>query len=109
MLLLTNVQSAQAGGYVVVVTNVAGSATSVVASLSVSSPGILLQISGGWPQVAISFVGQPGSDYLLEYKHLLDDPAWKPIKPVVPGTGGLMTLQDTNASADSRYYRVRRQ
>jgi hypothetical protein len=108
-LTLTNVQSAQAGGYAVVVTNVAGSVTSVVASLTVSSPAILLQISVAGPQVNISFVSQLGSNYSLEYKHLLEDPAWTPLSSAVPGTGGLMTLQDTNTSADSRYYRLRRE
>ena len=108
-LTLTNVRPAQAGGYAVLVTNVAGSVTSVVASLTVSSPAILLQISVAGPQVNISFVSQLGSNYSLEYKHLLEDPAWTPLSSAVPGTGGLMTLQDTNTSADSRYYRLRRE
>ena len=107
---LTNVQSAQAGGYVVVVSNVAGSVTSVVAGLTVSSPQeILLQISLAGPQVSISFASQPGVSYALEYKQLLDDPAWTSLPWSVIGTGGLITLQDTNTSADSRYYRVRRE
>ena len=108
-LTLTNVQPAQAGGYGVVVTNVAGSVTSVVALLTVSSPEIVLQISLAGPEVSITFASQPGSNYRLEYKHILDDPAWTPLSPAVPGTGGLMTLQDTNTSADSRYYRLRRE
>jgi uncharacterized repeat protein (TIGR01451 family) len=108
-LTLTNVQSAQAGGYVVVVTNVAGSVTSVVASITVSSPEILLQISLAGPQVSISFASQPWLNYVLEYKHRLDDPAWTPLPWAVLGTGGLITLQDTNTSADSRYYRLRRE
>ena len=108
-LTLTNVQSAQAGGYEVVVTNVAGSVTSVVAILTVSSPEIVLQISLAGPEVSITFAGQPGSNYVLEYKHILDDPAWTPLSPAVPGSGGLMTLQDTNTSSDSRYYRLRRE
>jgi hypothetical protein len=108
-LTLTNVQPAQAGGYAVVVTNVAGSVTSVVASLTLSLPPITLQISLAGAQVNISFLSQPGSSYSLEYKHLLQDPAWTPLSAAVPGTGGLMTLQDTNTSADSRYYRLRRE
>ena len=108
-LVLTNVQYSQAGGYAVVVTNMAGSITSVVANLTVSSPGISLQISFGGQQVAISFVSELGSDYVLEYKHLLDDPAWTPLSPAVVGTGGPMTLQDTNTPVDSRYYRIRRE
>jgi hypothetical protein len=106
---LTNVQSAQAGGYAVVVTNVAGSVTSIVASLTVASPQIILQLSLAGQQVSVSFASQLGSNYALEYKQFLDDPAWTPLSPAVPGTGGPMTLQDTNTSADSRYYRLRRE
>ena len=106
-LTLANIRSAQAGGYAVVVTNVAGSVTSVVANLTVLSPEILLQISLAGPQVSISFASQPGLNYVLEYKHLLSDPAWTPLPPPVPGTGAPMTLQDTNNSPDSRYYRLR--
>jgi hypothetical protein len=73
------------------------------------TPAILLQISLARPQVSISFTSQLGTNYLLEYKHFLDDPAWTPLSPVVPGTGGPMTLQHTNTSADSRYYRLQRQ
>jgi hypothetical protein len=58
-------------------------------------------------QASISFTSQIGSNYLLEYKHSLADPVWTPLLPVVPGTGGVMALQDTNPPADSRYYRVR--
>jgi hypothetical protein len=106
-LTLTNVRPAQAGGYAVAVTNVAGSVTSVVASLTVSSPEIVLQISLAGPQVSISFASQPGLSYVLEYKHLLDDPAWTPLPPAVSGTGGPLTLKDSNNSPDRRYYRLR--
>jgi hypothetical protein len=58
-------------------------------------------------QASISFTSQLGSNYLLEYKHLIEDTAWTPLLPAVPGTGGVMALQDTNPPADSRYYRVR--
>ena len=108
-LTLTNVSPAQAGGYAVAVSNVAGSATSLVAKLAVVPPAILLQISLAGPQVSISFASQLGLNYALEYKHLLDDPAWTPLLPAVPGTGGPMTLQDTNKAADSRYYRLRQE
>ena len=74
-----------------------------------TTPGILLQVSRAGPQVSISFTSQLGPTYLLESKHFLDDPAWTPLPPAVPGTGGIMTLQDTNTSADSRYYRLQRQ
>jgi uncharacterized repeat protein (TIGR01451 family) len=107
-LLLTNVQPADAGSYAVVLTNVAGSVTSTVANLSVLvPPELIIQITLAGAEVSISFASQPGSNYLLEYKHSLDDPAWTPLPPTAPGTGGVMSLQDTNTPADSRYYRLR--
>ena len=36
-----------------------------------------------------------------------DDPAWRPLPPAVTGTGGVMTIQDTNTPTASRYYRLR--
>jgi hypothetical protein len=48
-----------------------------------------------------------GLNYQLEYKDSLTQTSWVPILPVVPGTGTLILLQDTNAlPAASRFYRV---
>jgi hypothetical protein len=61
------------------------------------------------PEVLISFSSETGLSYTLEYKHFLDDPVWTPLSPAQAGTGGVMVLQDTNAPADCRYYRLRRE
>ena len=105
-LLLTDVQLAQAGSYAVVVTNVAGSVTSAPAGLTVLPPVTTIAVSLAGPQISITFPSVVGLNYVLEYKHFLDDPAWTPLPPAAAGTGGLMVLQDTNAPADSRYYRL---
>jgi uncharacterized repeat protein (TIGR01451 family) len=104
---LTNVQPAQAGDYAVVISNGAGSITSAVASLTVLVPITMSGASLASPAVSISFLSETGLSYLLEYKNLLDDPKWTPVSPAVPGTGGVMMLQDTNEPAASRYYRLR--
>jgi len=55
----------------------------------------------------MSLISVAGLDYQLEYKDTLTQTNWVPIVPVVPGTGTLMMLQDTNAlPAASRFYRV---
>jgi uncharacterized repeat protein (TIGR01451 family) len=108
-LLLTNIQPAQAGTYAVVITNMAGSTTSTVASLTVLVPITMSGVSLASPAVSISFPSGTGVSYLLEYKNLLDDPTWTPLSPALPGTGGVITLQDTNTPADSRFYRLRSQ
>ena len=105
-LLLTGVQLAQAGTYAAVVTNVAGSTTSAPASLTVLVPATAITISLTGTQVSIAFPSVIGVNYELEYKHYLDDAIWTPLPPTVAGTGGVMTLQDTNTPADSRFYRL---
>jgi hypothetical protein len=107
MLLLTNVQPAQAGSYAVVITNVAGSITSLVATLTVLPFETLISLSAAQP--TITFPSEVGFNYVLEYKNSLDDTTWTPLFQAVAGTGGEMSLQDINAPADSRYYRVRRE
>jgi alpha-tubulin suppressor-like RCC1 family protein len=69
-LTLTNVQSIHAGNYAVVVTNVAGSVTSVVATLSVwSAPSITAQpqsrtnLSGTMASFSVSATGTPAPGY----------------------------------------------
>ena len=48
-----------------------------------------------------------GVNYTLEYKSALSDPAWVPLLPPTPGTGGPITLLDPNPPSDSsRFYRL---
>jgi hypothetical protein len=107
-LILTNAQGWQMGGYLVVVTNIAGAATSTMAQLIVPLPPVIsvssLDAAAG--AVAISLLSQPGLNYTLEYKDSLTDTNWVPVEPPVPGTGGLIFLLDTNAPPTSRFYRV---
>jgi uncharacterized repeat protein (TIGR01451 family) len=58
--------------------------------------------------VAITFNSLVGVTYSLEYKSALSDPVWTPIPPPIPGTGGSLSLHDTNGVAvPIRFYRVR--
>jgi uncharacterized repeat protein (TIGR01451 family) len=104
---LAAAQPADAGDYLVAVTNAFGAAVSSNAHLIVLVPPAIISISLGGSETSISFPSQAGVNYLLEYTHLLDDPGWTPLPPAVAGTGGMVVLQDTNALTDSRYYRLR--
>jgi hypothetical protein len=109
-LVLTNVASAQAGGYAVVITNVAGSVTSLVASLTVSPAATVLSLSLlPGTGVSITFPSEAGINYVLEYKNSLDDTVWTPLPPPTTATSSVTALQDTNTPTASRYYRVRLQ
>jgi len=54
----------------------------------------------------LSFPTQTGMTYILEFKDALTNSSWM-TNQSVPGTGGTIILTDPNASAPSRYYRVR--
>jgi uncharacterized repeat protein (TIGR01451 family) len=81
-----------------------------VTSLTVLPVGAIISISlSAGTGVSIAFPSQAGLNYVLEYKISLDDPTWTPLLPATAATGSVMALQDTNAPAASRYYRVRRE
>jgi uncharacterized repeat protein (TIGR01451 family) len=108
-LALTNVQPAQMGAYSVMVTNGNGSIMSAPAQLTVlAAPAFQLSgISATGGSVVISLQSATGRTYTLEYKNLLSDSNWTPILPALPGTGGSVSLQDTNAATlPARFYRV---
>jgi hypothetical protein len=108
-LTLPNVQASTAGTYSVVVTNALGTAISSNATLTVlvgPRPILTISLTAG-TNVSISFTSALGANYLLEYKHALEDPSWTPLSAPVPATGGPMALHDTNAPTSSRYYRLR--
>jgi hypothetical protein len=54
----------------------------------------------------VSATTQLGFRYVLEFKNALTDASWSPIETKA-GTGGLILLKDTTATASSRLYRVR--
>jgi len=101
---LTNVQPAQAGGYSVLVNNVAGSVTSVVATLTVVMPTELLSApaytTGGVFQ--FNLAGAAGSNYVVEASTNLTD--WTPLET----NTSPFTFTDTNAvNLPLEFYRAR--
>jgi hypothetical protein len=101
-----NAQPANAGSYTVVVTNIAGTVTSETAILTVvvTRPTVSIGLAGGI--VAVSVESLLGLTYTLEYKDPLTSSVWVSLPPVA-GTGGLISLQDTNVLSEMRFYRVR--
>ena len=60
--------------------------------------------TGGGP--AITFGSLVDLVYLVEYSDSLAPVGWRPLKAVA-GTGGVVTVTDTNAPLAGRFYRVR--
>jgi GH25 family lysozyme M1 (1,4-beta-N-acetylmuramidase)/alpha-tubulin suppressor-like RCC1 family protein len=103
LLSLNNVQSAQAGGYSVVVINLAGSTTSAVATLTVQVPTRILMapsytVDGGFQ---VSLAGAPGSNYIIAASSNLTD--WTPLET----NTSPFTFTDSNTvSLPMRFYRA---
>jgi hypothetical protein len=65
-----------------------------------------IELSGS--NVLLKFRTQRNHTYLVERKDDLLMQSWTPLSNRLPGTGGIVTVQDTNASTlPQRFYRVR--
>jgi hypothetical protein len=95
-----------AGTYDVLVTNAFGSVTSTGAQLRVLVPPSIVNISASGSAMSISFGSVAALSYQLQYKNALNDTAWITASPWIPGTGGVLMLQDTNGVTSSRFYRI---
>jgi hypothetical protein len=104
---LTNLQPSQAGSYVLVATNVAGSASSASANLRVLVAPYISTPAPAASAVSMSVSSVVGLSYSLEYKDSLTDPSWTVVTAPLQGTGAIIVLQDTNTSVATRFYRVR--
>ncbi len=71
------------------------------------TPPTISNLSRSAGGATLSCVSQTGFNYTLEYKNTLSDPAWTPILPALPGTGGVLTFSDPAATSDTRFYRIR--
>ena len=74
--------------------------------LITAPPPPVTYLSGGLTNDAweVQFWSRTNWNYTLEKSSDLQ--TWSPLAPALGGTGGQMTLQDTNASGASQYYRV---
>jgi hypothetical protein len=110
VLTLTNVQTAQAGGYSVVLTNATGGVTSEVAILTVqlpmaptlaSGPGILPN-----GHFSAGFTGTPEVPYTIEAATNLTG-AWQPLTNITADPTGLIKVEDfTEPAPPERFYRA---
>ncbi len=104
---LTNVQTVHAGTYDVVVSNAAGLATSVPATLTVGLPDVrfLSATMLTNDQVQLLFSGVPGEDYVILASTNLAD--WKPISVLTASNGPLAFVDPAATNWPQRFYRAR--
>jgi len=120
---LTNVDSGNAGFYDVIVTNVFGATTSLVARLTITTGGpplpnligenatagsglLIGLVSVTAAGVVVEVANAPArSKLVLEYKNSLAEPEWKALR--TNDSGGLLLIDPVSPPAGTRFYRVR--
>jgi alpha-tubulin suppressor-like RCC1 family protein len=102
LLLLTNIQPAQAGVYSVVVTNITGSLTSAPATLSVI-PAVPRRMVP-----ALTLMGQPGSSLNLDFTASIGPtPSWAPLDIVSLTSTSQWYFDLSTPLPPQRFYRAR--
>jgi hypothetical protein len=101
---ITNVQPFAAGSYSVLVTNLAGSVTSSVATLTVLLPQIVSPILAG-TNFSFSFQTVSGKTYVVQYENVLSNGGWSNLQSV-PGDGSLKTFLTPISAAPQRFFRI---
>jgi hypothetical protein len=103
---LTNVQTASAGAYDVVVSNTAGLAASAPATLAVTLPEVrfvsVALLTNG--QAQLLFSGVPGQDYVIQASTNLVD--WIPISVLTASNGPLPFIDPAATNFAWRFYRA---
>jgi len=105
-LTINNVGLADVGPYDVIVTNLAGSVTSTVATLSLASEPVVIL----WPNLAgtnlvFYFATEAGKSYTIQYKDSLDDTNWQAAQ-TIPGDGTTNTFVAPVSDALQRFFRL---
>ena len=103
----TNAHPSQAGDYQLVAMNEFGSATSAVATVTVSIPMPVLLLDGvDTNGFMFHFTSVAGVLYVVEHTAALSPASWIELERRF-GIGGIETVIDPDVSSDGRFYRVR--
>jgi T5SS/PEP-CTERM-associated repeat protein len=105
-LTLINVQTTNAGIYVVVVRNSAGSVTSSNALLRVLVPPAIINPAQSGASFSFSFPGENSLNYFIEYKNNLVEASWTLLRNET-GNGAVIPITDIIGLEPARFYRIR--
>jgi len=95
-----NVQTNDAGNYMVVVTNSLGSVTSTPAALTaLTAPLSIASITASNGSVTLSWQSISGKTYRVDYKNNLTDTGWTALSSNVTATGSTTARSDNSGAA----------
>ncbi len=103
---MTNVSAANAGPYVVIVTNSLGSVTSSVATLTVALPPAFNLGFAAPGTIQLNANSITGLTYVVQSATNLTNPVWVPILTNNTGTGGIVNFQTGTSGAPQQFYRL---
>ena len=103
---LTKVSTTNAGVYVVIATNSAGSATSGVATLNVALPPVVKLGVSAPGSIQFNADSITGLTYVVQSASNLVNPVWLPVLTNNTGIGGAMTYQTNTANGSGLFYRL---
>jgi hypothetical protein len=111
MLALSNVQPENAGAFSVIVSNIAGTATSTTATLSVlqgseSAIASFLTSTSSPTVNTLRFAAVPGTEHVVQFATNLTDSPWFTISTNIADTFGAWTVTDSTATNAQRFYRT---
>jgi hypothetical protein len=106
ILSLSNITTANAGTYSVVVTNALGSVISAGASLFVISPPAFQTITKTNGALRLAWNSIPGQKYQLQYKSILNSADWTNLGNIITATNSTAFALDLIGSNSQRFYRV---
>jgi hypothetical protein len=106
ILRLPAITRAGTGDYNVIVSNSAGSAVSAVAIVRVFDSTRIVNFTRTGNVVQFSFNTISGQRYTAEYQDALGVGPWN-VLGEIDGSGAMATMTDPNATAPTRFYRVR--
>jgi len=103
---LTNVSSASAGSYAVIVTNSTGAATSSVVTLTVVLPPTLTIVATSPGSILLTAHTITNLTYVVQTATNLVNPIWVSILTNTTGLNGLVSWQTNTVGRSSQFYRL---
>jgi regulation of enolase protein 1 (concanavalin A-like superfamily) len=104
-LTLAPVQAENFAPYTVLVSNAGGSVLSRVANLTLAVSPALGSLAVAAGTCAFSFPTELGPAYVVQYKYSLADPSWL-VLTNLPGTGGPVTITDSDQTSPVKFFRI---